>query len=78
MNITTCTHCGNAYEESSEERANERDRLCGTCFERRCLNRAYNGTANPFETSVAERTAPTPGYVTMPRRGSQPYPRGPQ
>lgn len=55
--LTTCTHCGSCYEESSEERANEAERLCGKCFEGRCLNRSYNGTATAFERAVALRAA---------------------
>ena len=31
-NITTCSKCGKCYEESSEERANEPDRLCHECY----------------------------------------------
>ena len=32
--ITTCTHCGKAYEESSEETANAPgERLCSECFQ---------------------------------------------
>lgn len=31
-NITTCTRCGKCYEETSEERANEAERLCAECF----------------------------------------------
>lgn len=30
--ITTCTKCGKAYEESSNETANEPGRLCGPCY----------------------------------------------
>lgn len=33
--ITTCTVCSKAYEESSEERAHEPDRLCLVCWRRR-------------------------------------------
>jgi len=29
--ITTCTHCGKAYEETSEETANMPERLCPGC-----------------------------------------------
>lgn len=32
--ITTCTTCGCAYEELSEEAANDPNRLCMTCFDR--------------------------------------------
>jgi len=53
--ITTCTHCGSAYEASSEESANERDRQCGRCYADRCLNRCHNGTATPFEYALARR-----------------------
>lgn len=30
--ITTCTQCGKLYEESSEEYANEPNRLCLACW----------------------------------------------
>jgi hypothetical protein len=29
--ITTCSRCGRAYEESSEESANAPRRFCGSC-----------------------------------------------
>jgi hypothetical protein len=29
---TTCTNCGTCYEESSEESANDPNRLCAPCF----------------------------------------------
>lgn len=32
--ITTCSSCGHLYEASSEETANEQDRLCLTCFDK--------------------------------------------
>lgn len=31
--ITTCTACGHAYEEASEETANAPGNLCGFCFD---------------------------------------------
>lgn len=30
--ITTCSKCGRAYEEQSEERANEPNRKCLDCY----------------------------------------------
>lgn len=30
--ITTCSKCGKAYEESSEEQANAPGRLCTPCY----------------------------------------------
>lgn len=32
--ITTCMGCGTCYEESSEEAANDPNRLCMTCFDK--------------------------------------------
>lgn len=31
--ITTCPHCGQCYQEASEEAANRPDRLCGACWQ---------------------------------------------
>ena len=30
--VTTCPQCGACYEETSEEAANSRSRLCGKCL----------------------------------------------
>lgn len=32
--ITTCTNCGSLYEDSSEESANDPNRLCMSCFDK--------------------------------------------
>jgi hypothetical protein len=34
-NITTCTVCGQCYEENSDEAANAPDRECPACWRRR-------------------------------------------
>lgn len=33
-NVTTCTNCAGLYEESSEEAANDPNRLCMHCFDK--------------------------------------------
>lgn len=38
--ITNCTACGKAYEEQSEESANDPSRLCLACFDT-ASNHAY-------------------------------------
>ena len=38
--VTTCTNCGGCYEESSEDSANDPNRLCMHCFDK-ASNHAY-------------------------------------
>jgi len=42
--ITTCSRCGDLYEESSEESANDPERLCSICF-RDLHGKDYDGDA---------------------------------
>lgn len=53
--ITTCTACGKAYEESSEELANDPIRLCLSCFDATHYGGSnppagWNGTQSVFGT----------------------------
>lgn len=50
--ITTCTRCGSAYEESSEERAHEAERLCPPCHAEP-INPALHGLVWRVEAAKA-------------------------
>lgn len=53
--ITTCTDCGRAYEERSEEAANAPDRLCASCWQQAARKRLAE---NPLPAHARHQDGP--------------------